>query len=142
VGDVADLERTDEHRSVAEELAEERLVDLDGLDRLQAHGLRAAVERAVQQVDLLGRHDEVRTLPLPDRAQREERARGDQDGADDRGRRERHDQGGDAERDEQRRAEDRTREHSPVQPGVQVHLLVAARAHARAFNGPFGFPAG
>ena len=77
-----DLERPDEDRSVAEELTDQRLVDLDGVDRLQPHGLRAAVERSVQEVDLLGRHDEVRALPLPDRPQREERAGGDQDRAD------------------------------------------------------------
>src|SRR5262245_27005412 len=80
VRDVADLERPDEDRSVAEQLADERLVDLDGLDLLEVHGLGAPVERAVQEVDLLLGHDEVRPLPLPDGPKREERARGDEDG--------------------------------------------------------------
>src|SRR5580765_2121099 len=77
VGDVADLERPDEDGSVPEELTEERLVDLDGLDLLQVHGLGATVDRAVQQIDLVCRHDDVRALPLPDGSQREERAGSD-----------------------------------------------------------------
>src|SRR5262245_16496901 len=87
VRDVADLEWPDEDRSVAEELADERLVDLDRLDLPEVHGLGAPVERAVQEIDLLLRHDEVRPLPLPDGPEREEGARGDEDGAEHRGRR-------------------------------------------------------
>src|SRR6476661_8313362 len=83
VGDVPDRERPDEDGSVPEELAEERLVYLYGLDLLQVHGLGAAVDRTVQQVELVDRHDEVCALPLPDGAEREEGASGDEDGADD-----------------------------------------------------------
>jgi hypothetical protein len=75
--DVVKRQRADDDRSVAEELARERLLELDCFDRSQGHRPRPPAQGSVDDDDLLRRDDHPRALPPPDRAQRHHRANDD-----------------------------------------------------------------
>jgi hypothetical protein len=60
-----DLERSYEDSAVAEQASDGRLLELDGVDRAQAHRLCASPQRALGQIDALGGDDEARPFPAP-----------------------------------------------------------------------------
>src|SRR5207247_1746445 len=70
-------------RAVAEEPAEERLLDLDRPRPRKPHAGRAPPPEPVRDVELLGRHDEARALPLPRGPDRDERGPGEDERAGD-----------------------------------------------------------
>src|SRR5918911_5734310 len=82
-GDVVDLELARDQRAVAEEPAEERLLDLDRPRPREPHARRAPPEEPVGDVELLGRNDEARALPLPGGPHRDERGQGEDERAGD-----------------------------------------------------------
>src|SRR5918999_4158375 len=77
--DMSDGERADDHGSIAKELPEQRLVDLDGVDRLQADRLRTPAKGAVDDVDLVRSDHEACALPRPDGSQKQGCGRGRQE---------------------------------------------------------------
>src|SRR5213592_2924758 len=137
----ADLERPRDQRPVAEEPADQALVDLDRADSLQTYRRGPAPKRAAHEGELVVGHDHVGSLPPPDGAEREQRRCHDERGAcEQRGPREREEKA--AGRRNQKGARQRRHEHDSVTPGVEIDPLAEDATHARGFAADDPGPAG
>src|SRR5215210_292307 len=135
---VRHLEVAGDQRPVAEESADDALVELDGRDAGEANGRGAAASHAVDDEELVGRQDEARPVPAPDGRERQhgrgEQHRGSESserpGDGEPGEDERHPHPGQDERPRQRSRERRT-----VRPGLEPDLLAGFEgAHAAALR--------
>jgi hypothetical protein len=81
-GHMSDLEGADGECAIAQQAAEQRLLQLQRVDRPEVHcGGAAAGDVSEENEDFFRRHGEDRAVPQPDRAERDQRARCEQNRA-------------------------------------------------------------
>src|SRR3954447_12542189 len=66
MGHAGDLQVAGDDRPVAEQAADQRLLELDGAHLCKPHRSGLLSQHAVDDEQLLGRHDDARAVPAPD----------------------------------------------------------------------------
>lgn len=127
-GDAANLEIARDDRAVAEDAAEQRLLDLDGADAGEVDRSGSSVHDAVHHEELVGGHDDMGAIPAPD-------SRGRDDGGDHEqrracnGHRPAAQKRCGAEQREHECTEQRTHENDAVTAGIEEDVLFGFGKH-------------
>lgn len=135
------LQRPEHERAVPEEAPGEGLFDLHRLDRGQSNRRRAAPKGSMHDDDVLSCHDEVRSLPAPDRDEGDEGCQGEEAGAG-RGEGPASKEEDQAERRQEQRLRERRRKHDAVAANLEQLRLATISSHGGGFGTTCASPLG
>jgi predicted PurR-regulated permease PerM len=136
IGHERDLELTGEDRAVSEHPSEHALLHLDRAHARETDGGRAALGDAVHDQELVGGDHELRAIPAPDRGEREDRSRSEEERAREAERCRRNEDQDPADEGECERTGERAQESGGMRPLFETNLLPGLQkaAHAQEFS--------